>query len=193
VVQSTLLRIATDHVRSSLSIMERKTIIKNILSTTVILLSVLIVPLFLPGPGINCRYQEINIKTGQARYSRILWFIKISEQVEDTPLSLTLQGEVVDVNNITAWHRVNTLSPGLRHSPHHVFHGAFAQAATLEAVLEMHNASELQRKDAAKGLLSIWQESGNYFAAHDYLNELDKKLEQIDPADSSIATRSQSG
>jgi len=157
---------------------KRKTIIAIILLTTALLLSPLIVPVLVPWSGINCRYQEVNIKTGQVRYSRLLWFTKISEQVEDTPLSLTLQGEVVDVNNIAAWHRVNTFSPGLRHSPHHTFHGAFGQTASLEVILEIHNASELQRRDAAKGLLSKWQESGNYHAAEDYLNELDKQLEQ---------------
>ena len=158
--------------------MKRKTIIAVILLTTALLLSPLLVPVFVPWSGINCRYQEINIKTGQARCSRLLWFTKISERIEDTPLSLTLQGEVVDVNNVAAWHRVNTFSPWLRHSPSHIFHGAFGQAASLEFICEMHNASELQRKDAVKGLLSKWQESGNDHAAGDYLNDLDRQLEQ---------------
>jgi hypothetical protein len=164
-----------------------------VIIVAVLLLAPLVVPKFVPWSGINCRHQEINIKTGQARYSRILWFIKISERVEDTPLSLVLQGETEDVANITPWHRVNTSSPGIHHSPHYMFHSAFGQAKDLELVLDMHNASELQRKDAAVGLLAIWQTSGNDSKAGTYLNELQRQLEQGDPADSSIASRSQSG
>ena len=157
---------------------KHKSAVAIILFTTAVLLSPLIVPVFVPWSGINCRHQEINIKTGQVRHSRFLWFVKMSERVKDTQLSLTLQGEVVDVDSIAAWHRVNTFSPGLRHSPHYIFHSAFGQAASLEVIFEMHNATERQRKDAVKGLLSQWQESGNDHAAEDYIHELDKQLEQ---------------
>ena len=64
---------------------KRKTIIILISLLAVVLLP-LVVPLFVPWSEINCRHQDINIKTGQARFSRILWFIKISEHVKDTPL-----------------------------------------------------------------------------------------------------------
>jgi hypothetical protein len=159
-----------------------------VIIVAVLLLAPLVVPKFVPWSGINCRHQEINIKTGQARYSRILWFIKISERVEDTPLSLVLHGETLNVNNIKPWHRVNTFSTGIHHSPHYIFHSAFGQARDLVLILDMHNSSELQRKDAVVGLLAIWQKSGNGSKAGTYLNELQRQLEQGDPADSSIAS-----
>ena len=142
---------------------------------------------------IYCRHEDINIKTGQYRVSRVLCFVQISQQIEDTPLSHALQGEAVDVAEIKAWHRVNSFYRGRKHSPHYIFHGVFGQSKELELIMDMHNMSEGQCKDVTIGLLSAWQESGNDSKARTYLDELQRQLEQSNPADSSIATRSQSG
>lgn len=158
------------------------------------LLILLVVALSLPARSrLYCRHEDINIKTGQCRITHVLCFFQISQCIKDTPLSLVLGGETIEINPIEAWHRVNTFYWGRRYSPHYNFHGAFAQARELELILDMHNVSDAQRKDATVGLLSVWQESGNYLGAREYLSELSKKLEQRDPANSSIATRVQGG
>ena len=134
----------------------------------VILLPPLLVPKVSPWSEINCCHQDINVKTGQARYSRLLWFITISQRIEDTPLSLALQGETVDVSTVEAWHRVNTFSPGIHHSPHYRYHGALFQAHQIEMI----DSDPKHQKEIARDILSAWQESGTYFGADRWLNKL---------------------
>jgi len=133
----------------------------------------------------NCRNEEINIKTGQARYSRFLWYVKVSERVEDTILSQALGGESVDVADIAPWHMVNRFSPGLHYSPHYMFHGALSQARQVEFVFEMLEPDAQRQKQIVRDLLTLWQTTGNYFEASRYLatlsNEVSKVLEQKYP------------
>jgi len=134
-----------------------------------VLLPPVVVPMAKPWTEINCRHQDINIKTGRARYSRYLWFVKISEEVRDTPISVALEGKVIDVADIKPWHRVNTFSPGLRHSPHYRFHGAFAQARKMEMTFELIDANSEERCEIAESILKLWQTEGRYFPVDDYL------------------------
>lgn len=43
-----------------------------------LLLAPVIIPIFIPWPEINCWHEDINIKTGHARYTWCLWFVKVS-------------------------------------------------------------------------------------------------------------------
>lgn len=153
---------------------------------TSILLAPLIVPIFQPWSEINCEHQEINIKTGQSRYSRSLWFIRISERIEDTILSLALQGEIVDVSDIEAWHRVNTFSPGLHHSPHYAFHGAFAQAHEVGMLRDMYKLDSASTRDIARQVLVEWQANRSYFAAGKYLRKKMMELEESRKTSSTV-------
>jgi hypothetical protein len=140
-----------------------------------LILAPFVVPIFVQWSGINCEYQDINIKTGQARYSRCLWFMTISERVEDTPLSRALNGSTVDVAAIKAWHRVNTFSPGVHYSPHYRFHGALAQSHELEMLQRMYQLDPTNTGAIARQVLTEWQTNGNYFAADRFLQ--DKMME----------------
>ena len=141
----------------------------------VLLLTPVAAPIFIPWSSINCEHQDINIKTGQARYSRYLWFLKISERIEDTPLSLALQGDTVDVANIEAWQRVNTFSPGIRHSPHYKFHSALAQAHQMEMLESFRELTPERKKQIATDILTAWQQSGSDSSARDLIRKLDKE------------------
>ena len=137
-----------------------------------LLLAPLAVPIFFPWSEINCHHQDINIKTGQARYSRCLWFMKISERIEDTPLSIALKGETVDVTGIKPWHRVNTFSPGLGHSPHYIFHSALDQAHQMKFLEFLHELTPERKKEIAKAILTAWQQSGRDSGADNLINKL---------------------
>ena len=75
-----------------MSDMKRRLLI-TIIPLAVLFAGPLVVPLLVPWSGINNRVEEINIKTGQARYSRHLWYTRVSRRVEDTLLSKVLAGE----------------------------------------------------------------------------------------------------
>jgi hypothetical protein len=144
-----------------------------VVSAGTALLAPLAVPVFIPWSDINSLHQDINIKTGQARYRRSVWFVTVSETIEETPISAALGGEPVDVGDIEGWHRVNTLSPGVvRHSPHYKFHSALHQAQDLNLIFEMLQPSAEQRREIAKTLLALWQMSGCDSGADEYLKEL---------------------
>lgn len=141
-------------------------------AVTVVLCAPLVVPIFFPWTDINCRHEDINIKTGQARYSRSLWFVKVSERFEDTPLSIALQGETVEVADIEAWHRSNTFSPGLRHSPHYRFHSALHQARMMDALAATFHLAPERKKEIAKLILTAWQQSGSDDSADELIDQL---------------------
>lgn len=143
-----------------------------ILTVGVLFLAPFLVPLFIPWSTINCQCQDINIKTGQARYSHYVWFVKVSERVEETPLSRALDGELVDVAELNAWQRVNTRSLWVKHSPHYVFHGALFQVRQIEKLYEQSNFTDGERKKIAKNLLEIWQRNGSCFSGNDYIQQL---------------------
>jgi hypothetical protein len=163
----------------------KKRLLIAIVPVAVLLAGPWLVPFVAPWSRMNCRSQEINIKTGQARYSRYLWYIKVSERVEDTLLSKVLAGESVDVAQIVPWHMVNTFSPGLHHSPHYRFHGALCQAGEIELLFEMLEPDTERKSQIVRDILGLWQTQGSYYAASRYLavlfEEAGKVLEQKHP------------
>ena len=119
-----------------------------------------------PWSEVLCSRQEINVKTGQARYSRYLYFHRICEQVKDTPISKALGGMAVDTSDIQPWHTVNTFSPMARHhSTHYFFHGALSQARELQVLSEMYSLKPEETRDIAMQILSAWQKTGNDWTA----------------------------
>lgn len=114
-----------------------------------------------PWSEFNCRHQDINIKNGKARYTRYLFFIKISEEIKDTPLSLALQGKTVDLKKSDKeWHHVNTFSLGVRNSPHYIFHSALLQTEQLKSLALFLNLNSGEQKKIAENILKLWQETG---------------------------------
>jgi len=138
----------------------------------VLLLAPLLVPILLPWTGINCEHQEINIKTGQVRYTRSLWYITIFERVEDTVLSQAMKGEIIDAADIKPWHRVNTYSPYLKHSPHYIFHSALAQVNQIKQFAPIAKLTPVQKQQIAKEILTAWQQSGNDHGGDDIVSKV---------------------
>ena len=101
-------------VRLSYNQTMKKRLLIAIIPVAVLLAGPWVIPTLTPWAAVNVHHEEINIKTGQARYSHKLWYIKVSERVEDTLFSKVLAGEAVDVADIEPWHMVNTFSPGRR-------------------------------------------------------------------------------
>jgi hypothetical protein len=122
--------------------------------------------------------QDINIKTGQARHSRYIFTVKVSEVLEDTPFSIALGGQTIDVAPIQAWHPVNTIPLGWHHSPHYAFHGDLAQAAEMELISEMSHLTPAQQTEIAREVLTRWQTTGRVSAVAEYLREVNKALRE---------------
>ncbi|MFH1021961.1 MAG: hypothetical protein V1809_01065 [Planctomycetota bacterium] len=144
----------------------------------------MVVPMFHPWTELNFRHEEINIKTGQAHYTRYLWYVKISDEFRDTPLSVALQGERVDVEEMPFWWRVNTFSPGIPNSPHYFFHGALHQAYWFQQISESFQLPSEKRREIAKGILVSWQKNRNYHDADRYLQRVWEEYWKAEASDS---------
>jgi len=107
-------------------------------------------------PKLCCRYADINIKTGQARYARYLGFVKISGEVKDTPISFALEGKTIDVADVEPWHRVYTASPWVR-SPCYHYISALGQARQIDLIAELIELSTEEKRLIAENILKLWQ------------------------------------
>jgi hypothetical protein len=142
-----------------------------------------------PFPTWNCETQEINIKTGQARYRRYRFFVKIRDETKDTVLSKAI-AEPVSVTDIEAWHTVNQFAPpSFQISPHYRFHGALSQVEDVEMLQTTYALGKSNVAIIARQLLTGWQTNGNYFAADRFLNDKMMELEQQRRVYSPAATR----
>jgi len=141
--------------------MRRKT---KILISLIFLMAV-VFPLVSPFVGmawspINCRHEDIDLETGRIRHTTMVYWMPISRKFEHTSISKVLG--VVDLYRASGdWHRVNTFSPGVRHSPHYSFHGVLSQIEKLKLVWELEDFDATNRKESARALLYLWKMSGS--------------------------------
>jgi hypothetical protein len=126
---------------------------------------------------INYRQEDINIKTGRARHARYVFFLKMSQAIEDTPLSVALEGQVIDVSPIQAWHSVNTLRFGTRSCTHYAFSDALVQARELTLLSETYDLTPPERTNIAREVLTRWQMAGRDSSAEGYLRDVMMKLD----------------
>ena len=141
------------------------------IAIVVLIAAVVVVPWFMPWTPINCGYDEVDIRTGRTRSSWYLAGCKVYNRVMDSALSRALPRELVD--GVTPdWKTVNTISPGIGHSPHHRFHGAISQIRSLAYRWEDANVDESTRRIMASHLLAIWQFYGGYYEAGRYIQGL---------------------
>ena len=117
-------------------------------------------------------YEEINVQTGQARYSRYVLSKKVSERIAETPLSRALAGETVHVTSIEPWHLVNQFTLGRAVSPYYTFHGALSEVRQFELLAEMLEMSPEQKRDTAQKILTLWQQAGRVAGSTEYMASL---------------------
>lgn len=144
---------------------------------------------------LNCRHEDVDIKTGRIRHTRYLLYCRVDEKVEDSILTNALPREAVDGVQ-PDWRRVNTFSPGVRHSPHYAYHGAFSQIHHLQIIWTMVPFSDEAKRYVAEQVLRIWQSSGSYFRADDYIHRVfemaskahERSRREVTPEDLSAET-----
>jgi hypothetical protein len=121
-----------------------------------------------PWSLLNCRHEEIDINSGRLRQTRFLLFVKASDRTEETWLSRAARSAAKE----PLWHRANTFSPGVGHSPHYIFHSAIAQARELEILDSLVPFEPAARERVANDILILWQRDGRDEGAAAYLLRL---------------------
>lgn len=132
----------------------------------------IVVPFLAPAwSPINCQHQEIDLDTGRALYTHMLYWVPITTEIKDTPISKALG--ISDLESRQGdWHRVNTFSRGVRTSPHYIYHSALSQAQTLGTMWKVQQYSPEAQRETAANILSLWKRSGRDSGANDYLSRL---------------------
>ena len=166
--------------------MLRRSVIGATATITAMAVLMLVVPVFVPWTPLNCRHQEVDIMSGRLRFTRYLLFCKVSERIEDSPISKELPEDAV-APAVPEWHRVNTFSPGVHHSPHYIFHSAIYQIHALAGIWEMSELPKDLRRQTAVHVLALWQHSGSDSLANEYIYVL-KKLMQDDKRQQTLTT-----
>lgn len=147
-----------------------------IVCAVLLAVSLFILPLFFPWSELNCSHQEVDINTGRLRYTEYRFFRRVSERIVASSLSRALPLETVS-GTVPNWHKVNTFSPGTRHSPHYIFHSAIHQITTLEHIWDEvaqsrpTNLEEFKRA-TAHHVLALWKHGGSDTLADEYISRL---------------------
>ena len=127
-----------------------------------------------PWSGLNCWQNDVDIMSGRIRQTRYLLWIPVQRSVWDSALTRAVQpAETMDLR--PDWHAVVTLSPGLHHSPHYVFHGAIHQIRELELCWEYGKMTPAAREETARNLLRLWHQNLSYMRATDYLQAIQER------------------
>jgi hypothetical protein len=120
--------------------------------------------------------------TGKLRFTRYLFYCNISERIEDSPISTVLPAEMI-ASSTPVWHRVNTFSPGIHHSPHYIFHSAIHQIHMIENLWSLLNPPPEVKQKMALHLLALWQHSETDFIADNYIRWFLKQLPMIEKSE----------
>ena len=126
---------------------------------------------FFPWSPINCWHYEVDIHSGRIRYTRYLAFVPVSQRTDESAVSRVLHTEDFQYS-YPDWRRAVTLSPGVRNSPHYIFHSAIAQIRELELLWHAGNFTPAARRSSAKRVIELWQEGQNDDAAKSYLRTI---------------------
>ena len=121
---------------------------------------------------INCWHHEVDIYSGRERYTRFIAWIQVKERITDTALTTALSPD--DLTHPPKWHRALTFSPGVRHSPHYIYHSALHQIDTLELIWRLADFTPEARRATAREVLRLWQDHGRDDPVRKYLAALDK-------------------
>ncbi|MBS0205160.1 MAG: hypothetical protein JSS49_19835 [Planctomycetes bacterium] len=117
---------------------------------------------------LNCWHDDVDINTGCVRHTRYLLFCKIADHTDETWLSSAIK----ESKTAPDWRRVNTFSPGVRHSPRYRFHGAIQQIRTLELAGETIRFEPNARRKVADILLRLWQNGESYLDADEFVENV---------------------
>jgi hypothetical protein len=124
-----------------------------------------------PWSGVNCSQDDVDIQSGRIRHTRYLLWFPVNQIVADSALTKELSAED-RTGKRAEWHPVMTLSPGLHHSPHYVFHGAISDIRELELCWDFGRFTPMARAASARRVLQLWQQSGSDSQARKYIQAI---------------------
>jgi len=146
-----------------------------IVSALVVFVGVAAVIVFAPSyvarwSRLNNEEQELDLNSGQSRFSRYFLYCLISQEIRPTAVSEALAGDAREPGE-RKWVMVNIFQPGLRVSPHFTYHAAFAEIRALAMLWEVFEYGPGARTKTARQLLRALRQGGRASRYVSYLLE----------------------
>jgi hypothetical protein len=124
-----------------------------------------------PWSRINCWTNEVDIYTGQKRYTRYIAFFPTKREITNTWVSESLKEEQKE----RQWRTTSTLTPTTKHSPNYSFHSALADLNSFSFIID----HDLIEKDAlplvAQNVLKLWKEHDSDYEAGQFLMSIESE------------------
>jgi hypothetical protein len=123
-----------------------------------LILPPLLVPSVIGVSGINRVHHEINVESGRLRVTRSIYWIPVSKNVEESPVS-TLVFTKEDTNPTAAWCPVRSVSPGTR-APARTYPWtpAIAFLARSDDMWKTQKLDDEEKATAANEILQLWRD-----------------------------------
>ena len=160
----------------------RRTVRRSVAALAAVLvlgaLTPVVVPIYRPWIELNCVLTEVNIATGHLRKTRSLWYLEVSQWVEENELSRTLMK--TPEGHQDAWRAVAIRSFGTDHSPQYYYSLASQQIFQFNMLCEARYFTNQDRQTLARMLVESWATGGSRDAHELILNawtELRKRHE----------------
>ena len=116
------------------------------------------------------RIDEIDIRSGRARFTSYVLFLRTGSSVVETPLSEALPARS---SHTPDWRVVNTFDGWSGVSPHYAYHGAISQTRHLGMIWQVVPFTPEAKQKVAENVLKRWQADGDYWGVERYVRAID--------------------
>lgn len=145
------------------------------------LLVVLLVLSALFFPGVYYRHTaEVDIRAGRIRTTDYILLIRVSQRIEDSPLSRALNAQTADQPE---WRMVIEFEGTSRVSPHYSFHGAIAQMRQIEMIWQLAPFTAEAKEQMALTVLALWKAADHDGGAMRYISEVADRSCELEQSD----------
>jgi hypothetical protein len=124
-------------------------------------------PLLLVHTRCMCTIESIDVAAGRKRVATYRFFVRVSDNVEDTVLTRLYQ-DLIGTPPPPMWRTVNAYYPGAQHSPSFIYHSAFLAIKFLDDAMSCATFSVEAKEVAARTILGLLSDEKNCAAAADY-------------------------
>jgi hypothetical protein len=135
-------------------------------------------------PNVSRTNYEVDIRSGRIRLTHFFLTRQTSQQIEESPISKLLPPPTTQPD----WHYVVTSELGSNVRAHWNFHGAIAQMSRLETLWLMTRFTDDAKREVARNVLNLWQDSGSYFDAGTYIQTLEAASDRASTKPGTILT-----
>jgi hypothetical protein len=146
-----------------------------------IVIAVVIIGVWLIGPRLpklliwtrwSCTHEWFDVTAGQIKVEDWAYFRKRGETIKDSPFT-ELYRELIGEPPDPDWRLMNTFSPGVRHSPHYIYHTVYVDVVYILRLFDHAEFKEEAKREIIQTVARMWPEEDHWSLTRDYLEAID--------------------